>query len=577
VDHLADDTVGNGPSGSLRYCITNAVDGDDIQFGVTGTINLTGALPDLAHSISIEGPGAGLLTVRRDTGGNYRIFTVDSGTNVTIAGLTITNGSLSYPESGGGIDNSGTLTVSNSTISGNHATLQGGGIYNEGTLTLSNSTVSGNAASIGSGISKGGGIYNSGTLTVSSSTIVDNWAISGDYDEPPPRDCYAVGGGIYNLGTLTISDGTIAYNVALARGYYFSYAEGGGIVNGLGSTLAVSNSTISYNATDASASDSNYAFSGGIANNGTLTVTNSTISGNSASAAGGFFDSYSWAWGGGVTTSDRGTLAVTNSTISGNFARAYPSRSFYCLGGGIAGSFRSQNTIIAGNSATTVPDISGNLGSLGHDLIGNTQGGSGFDPTDLLNVNPLLGPLQDNGGPTKTMALLPGSPAIDAGDNTGAPDWDQRGPGYPRIVAGTIDIGAFEVQIGAATHLAVSAPASVTAGTPFDVTVTALDAYGHIASGYTGTVTFSSSDTDPSVVLPAAYAFTANDQGTHIFVDGFTLITPGDQSLTATDSVSGITGSAIVTVNSPAPPPGVAAEPVEWILALFRAKERLFV
>jgi hypothetical protein len=108
----------------------------------------------------------------------------------------------------------------------------------------------------------------------------------------------------------------------------------------------------------------------------------------------------------------------------------------------------ARNTIIAGNTALFSPDLSGNLGSLGHNLIGNTQLGSGFDPTDLLNVDPLLGPLQDNGGPTKTMALLPGSPAIDAGDNTDASDWDQRGPGFPRIVNGIIDIGAYEVQDG---------------------------------------------------------------------------------------------------------------------------------
>jgi hypothetical protein len=86
------------------------------------------------------------------------------------------------------------------------------------------------------------------------------------------------------------------------------------------------------------------------------------------------------------------------------------------------------------------------LTSRGHNLIGNTQGGCGFVSSDLLNVNPLLGPLQNNGGPTQTMALLPGSPAINAGDPTDAPAYDQRGPGFPRLVNGHIDIGAFEVQ-----------------------------------------------------------------------------------------------------------------------------------
>jgi hypothetical protein len=88
--------------------------------------------------------------------------------------------------------------------------------------------------------------------------------------------------------------------------------------------------------------------------------------------------------------------------------------------------------------------------SLGHNLIGNGSGGAGFSASDLVgtSLNPLdprLGPLQDNGGPTPTMALLPGSPAIDAGGLTDS-EWDQRGPGYPRLVNGTTDIGAYEVQ-----------------------------------------------------------------------------------------------------------------------------------
>ena len=93
-----------------------------------------------------------------------------------------------------------------------------------------------------------------------------------------------------------------------------------------------------------------------------------------------------------------------------------------------------------------VCDIAGDIVSLGHNLIGSTSDGSGFRPDlgDQLNVNPLLGPLQDNGGPTFTCALLPGSPAIDAGDNTDAPLSDQRG--FTRIVNGTIDIGAYELQ-----------------------------------------------------------------------------------------------------------------------------------
>ena len=184
VDHLADDTVGAGLTGSLRYALTNAADNDHITFGVTGTINLTGALPNLAHNISIDGPGAAQLIVRRDTGGSYGIFAVGSGATVSISGLSITNGYVAeFRAVGGGIDNAGTLTVSNCTISGNIAlgavagsagVGYGGGIANFGTLTLSNSTVAGNDAR-GAGEAGGGGISNDrGTVTVNNSTISGN-------------------------------------------------------------------------------------------------------------------------------------------------------------------------------------------------------------------------------------------------------------------------------------------------------------------------------------------------------------------------------------------------------------------
>ncbi len=399
VDHLADDMVGSGTSGSLRYCITNATDGDGIQFGVTGTINLTGALPDLTRSVSIEGPGPDQLTVRRDTGGSYRIFTVGSGTAVVLSGLTITNGAGSLV--GGGISNRGTLTLNNSTVSDNRAS-SGGGIhnFNSGTLTLTNSTLSGNLVS-GSG--RGGGISNSGTVTLASSTLSGNGATD------------STGGGIRNAGTLTVISSTLSGN--------FAFKDGGGINNT--GTLILTSSTLSYNSVE-------FDGGGGIyISSGMVTLTSSTLSGNIADESGR---------GGGIYISS-GTLSLTSSTLSGNIGSN--------AGGGIykvGGTVITRNTIIAGNSAYYGPDLYGGLGSSGYNLIGNTQGGSGFAPTDLLNVNPLLGPLQNNGGPTLTMALLPGSPAIDAGDNTDAPDWDQRGEGFPRIVNGIIDIGAFEVQ-----------------------------------------------------------------------------------------------------------------------------------
>jgi hypothetical protein len=153
-------------------------------------------------------------------------------------------------------------------------------------------------------------------------------------------------------------------------------------------------------------------------------------------------------------TTDHSTLSANRATGGyggGGTEQSGPGGT--AAAGGIynTGTLRTRNTIIAANTVSGPgsnrdPDLSGNLGSRGHNLVGDSTGGSGFDSTDLLDVDPQLGPLQDNGGSTQTMALLPGSPAIDAGDNRHAPDWDQRGAGFPRIVNGTIDIGAFEFQ-----------------------------------------------------------------------------------------------------------------------------------
>jgi hypothetical protein len=583
VDHLADDLVGSGIDGSLRYCITHAVDGDDIQFGVTGTINLTGALPDLTHSISIDGPAADQITVRRDTGGNYRIFTVSAGATVGVFGLTIANGAVS---SAGGIYNSGTLTVSACALSGNTAygdygvPALGGGIYNSGTLTVSASTLSGNTIyggrgggiyndagtvtvsasdfSSNGGAGSGGGIYNdSGTLTVNASSFSSNMANGGG------------GGGIYNSpdddghgGMLTVNASTFSGNSAVS---------GGGIANVFGG-VTLTNSTLSGNAgggiynfagmltVSASTLAGNAAVSGGGIDNvyGGVTLTTSTLSGNSAhggfealGAGGGIYsagglvmisastlsDNSAHDDGGGIYNSGIeshvGTLTLTSSTVSGN-------HDFYSAGGianAFGGTLHTRNSVIAGNTGSGNPDILGNLGSLGHNLIGNTQGGSGFDPTDLLNVDPLLGSLQDNGGPTKTRALMAGSPALNAGDpaQLGLPD--QRGV----VRTGKVNIGAYQASID---HFTLAAPDQTTAALPFAVTVTARDPFGQVATGYTGTAALTS--TDPQNPSLGQHAFTLADGGAFAF-RSVQLFTAGTQTLTASDGA--VTGSVTVTVN----------------------------
>jgi hypothetical protein len=170
----------------------------------------------------------------------------------------------------------------------------------------------------------------------------------------------------------------------------------------------------------------------------------------------------------------------------------------------------------------------GYLASDGYNLIGNSGGRAGlYAATDLLNVNPHLGPLQNNGGATLTIALLPGSPAIDAGDPTQLGTADQRGV----VRRGGVNIGAF--QAGARPFV-LNATASVTAGASFAVTVTAIDPFGQVAVGYRGSITFTSSDTAAS--LPMNYHFTASDAGAHRFA-GLMLRTKGPQTITATDTL----------------------------------------
>jgi hypothetical protein len=479
VSNLAD-----SGAGSLRQAVldTNARPGHheiDFELGLQGTIVLTSGALNITSDLTIAGPGPEQIAV--DGNAASRVFEIAAGVTAEIDGLTITNGSATL---GGGILNDGgTLTVSDSVLAGNSA-WRGGGISNFGSLTVSYSTLAGNTAD-----SKGGGIANFGPLALSYSSLTGNSA--------------GTGGAMYDFdgASLTMNYCTLAGNSAdFGAGLFID-----------GGMVALTNSTIAGNFA---------SVGGGILNSfsALLTVSNCTLAGNFAIHQGG-----------GIDNEFGATLTIGNSTFSGNTATD---------GGGIAnfGTMTCRDTILAANTAAHGADLSGNLGSQGHNLIGDIIGGNGFDPSDLLNLDALLGPLQDNGGPTWTIKPLPGSPAVDTGDQKNAPEWDQRGPGFPRIVGDRMDIGAFQVQPGPATHLQISVPTSMTSNEPFDVTVTALDAYGHTAVGYLGTVTFSSADTDPGIVLPADYTFAVGDHGVHTFVGGFTLVTLGDQTVTAVDT-----------------------------------------
>jgi len=447
VSSLADSGLG-----SLRQAIldANAATGDDaINFasGLSGTINLASVLPDLSTNINIQGPGANLLTVRRDTGDAYRIFTVDSGATVGIAGLTVSNG-------------------------------QDSGISNAGTLTLSDATISDNSAG------EGGGLYNSGTATVTACTFTRNY---GDWS----------GSALYNVGTLTLS--------------------------------------------------------------------NSTVSGNTCSSTD------DW-WGGYGCIGSEGTTLITSCTISGNTGN---SGGIFTDWAGYIGTLKLRNTIVTGN---TFSDIVGDIVSLGHNLIGSTSYSNGVRPDlgDQLNVNPLLGPLQDNGGPTFTQALFPGSPAIDAGDNTNAPRFDQRG--FTRIVNGTIDIGAYELQQASTVSTTTTLTSSANPSDYYAqaVTFTAQVAAADPRAGTpTGTVTFKEGSTvlatatlssgqvrfTTSSLMPGAHSISALYSGDTKFSASATALTqtvnPVRTTITLSSSANpstfgqAVTFTATVTPDSP--------------------------
>jgi hypothetical protein len=491
---------GSRASGVVTTCTEAAlraamVGGGIVTFACDGTILLARTLT-IAASTVLDATGH---QVTISGGGGVQVLNVPAGNSLTLIHLTISNGRTSdgtngmwyYPgyatsggpgEPGGGIYNADTLTLLDCVVTANRTGNGGlgysgaygsglssaggpggcgGGIYNAGTLTLSNCTVSGNSTGRGgmSGASGpsyiypvggvggfGGGIYNAGTLCLVNSTIQSNSAGNGA-DNPSKGDgaTGGAGGGIWSGGNLTANGCTLSDN-----------SSGTGGTGG--------NSDLSARAGGAGGPGA------AICATGYFALTNCTLVGNSAGpgGAGGSASNQSGFGGsGGQGGSGAGIYCQANSDLvncsiaanqvgigggggrGGNFGGNGASGSAGLCGGvrAASGTARLLNTIVALNTGNA-PDVSGAFLSLGHNLIGATNGAGAFPgPGDLIGssalpLNPKLGPLANNGGPTLTRALLPGSPAMDAADTLAAPAVDQRGA--PRPVGPAADIGAYE-------------------------------------------------------------------------------------------------------------------------------------
>lgn len=446
--------VGAGyPASCTETAFFNAL--NDIQLDTTGTLTFNCGGPatiilstyaDITKDITILGGNQITLS------GNYltRLFYVIPGASLTLMDITLKNGYMT--SNGGAIHNSGTLELHNVRIN-NSSTIAsngGGAISSFGPVTIYDSLFEYNSAGLGGALALvseaadavlvnttvrnngtnrldglGGGIFlfDGADLTLSNSLVSMNFS--------------GKGGGIYNdssTSTITLNQGSVISGNTVQYNPVLTENVGGGIYNA--GTLMVFDSTLKENQA---------SFSGGaIYNTGTANLLRSTVEGNrTTSSAGGIYD--------------RGTLSLTNVTISGNTPH----------GVYLDGTAEAVNTTFASNGVSNIWLTNGSI-SLKNSALSHAVGGVNCtwvlptltsagsnkssvnscgltQPGDSNNTDLLLGPLQDNGGYTKTHLPLSGSPLIDAGTDAGAPLTDQRGLSRPSGLA--FDIGAVEVHL----------------------------------------------------------------------------------------------------------------------------------
>jgi hypothetical protein len=524
ADLITDIGLANAAGGSNTITLSAAPSSPYTLTAVDNSTDGATGLPVIAAGDNLTIVGNGDTIGRSTAAGTpaFRLFDVAAGATLTLQNLTLTNG-----------------VASGSGVSG-----QGGAIYSQGALTLNgvsvqNNTaqgingVNGTAGGIGGNGSNafGGGLYlagGSGTLT--NDRLSGNIARGGGGGNGGNAETggaggsggKALGGGLYVAqASVTLTNDTLSGNSA--------QGGGGGAGGGLGSYTAGNGGG------GGDASGGGLCVAGGPAS-----LTNDTLSGNSAQGGGG--------------GSGGGNLGATTGGNGGNGGNGSGGGLYVAHGTvTLTNTLIAQDTLVAGTAgrggygiflgnkgnpgSASAPDVSGSVSSSDHDLVGdgtgsNLSNGVNADQvgTSASPINPLLGPLQDNGGPTPTMALLLDSPAIDAGDSTapGLPSTDQRG--FARISGAAVDIGAFEVEHPA---LSSATPPAGTYGTAYSQTITATE------PGYQGAFTFAVT----AGTLPTALSLASDGtlSGTPTAAGTFSF------TVTAADS-AGLTGSQSYTV-----------------------------
>ncbi len=505
---------------------------DPKVFATPQTITLSSGQLELSNTSgtqTITGPAAG-VTIKAAAAS--RVFQVDGGVTASLSGLTLTGGSA---DQGGDLLNSGTLTLTNCTLSGGKATKDGGGIASLGTLTMTGCTVTGSNSNNGGGIASyaqatltnctlssnganmGGGLFSTNTLILTGCTVTGNGATQdgGLFSSGGAtltscsitNDHGNQAGGIGNAGTMTLTNCAITGDTAV-------HGAGGGVVNN--GTLTLTNCDLSKDGVGS------YGNGGALANYASATLTNCTVSGNSVGQQ-AFLGN-----GGGVQNSAVGTVTFIDCTLSGNNANK---------GGGLynLGTATLTNTIVAGNGNYPggPSDIGGSKNVSGtYNLIGTGGSGgltNGFG-NNIVGVSSAgLDPLGSYGGPTQTMALLPGSPAIGKGTSVSGVTTDQRGMAR----GASVDIGAYQYS------LVVESPAGPVDTVPAQLTLTGAVS---LANSFAGPVAITF---DPAV-FTGKQTITLSGNGSTIKLDSqVPLWTITTQGLTAGSSIT-INGSILV-------------------------------